>query len=48
LSLTKKIIEFQGGAIEVSSTWQQGSTFTVHLPLLAAPQSVRRSAAAGA
>jgi signal transduction histidine kinase len=48
LALTKKIIEFQGGAIEVSSIWQQGSTFTVRLPLLAQPQQARISAAVGA
>ena len=33
LALTKKIVEFLGGSIEVSSAWQQGSTFSVHLPL---------------
>ncbi len=36
LALTKKIIEFQGGGIEVESIWQEGSTFTVRLPLPAA------------
>jgi PAS domain S-box-containing protein len=33
LALTKKIIEFQGGRIEVESTLGAGTTFTVHLPL---------------
>jgi signal transduction histidine kinase len=33
LALTKKIIEFQGGRIEVDSKLGVGSTFTVHLPL---------------
>jgi PAS domain S-box-containing protein len=35
LALTKKIIEFQGGKIEVESQLGIGSTFTVILPLLA-------------
>ena len=33
LALTKKIIEFQAGRIEVQSELGQGSTFIVHLPL---------------
>ena len=46
LALTKKIVEFLGGSIEVSSARQQGSTFTVYLPLLAADQqaSLQRAA----
>jgi PAS domain S-box-containing protein len=34
LALTKKIIEFQGGRIEVESELGIGTSFTVHLPLL--------------
>jgi PAS domain S-box-containing protein len=33
LALTKKIVEFQGGSIEVRSEFGAGSTFTVALPL---------------
>jgi protein-histidine pros-kinase len=33
LALTKKIIEFQGGRIEVQSELNVGTTFTVHLPV---------------
>jgi len=33
LALTKKIVEFQGGTISVSSEPERGSTFTVTLPL---------------
>lgn len=36
LALTKKIIEFQGGRVEVESEMGKGSTFTVRLPLAAA------------
>jgi PAS domain S-box-containing protein len=39
LALTKKIIEFQGGRIEVNSKLGIGSTFTVTLPLPAAEQA---------
>ena len=46
LALTKKIVEFLGGTIEVSSAWQQGSTFSVHLPMPAVAHSVRLSATA--
>ena len=46
LALTKKIIEFLGGRIEVSSTLQQGSTFAVHLPLLASTEHAAQTAAA--
>jgi PAS domain S-box-containing protein len=34
LALTKKIIEFQGGRIEVESELRSGTTFSVYLPLL--------------
>jgi PAS domain S-box-containing protein len=34
LALTKKIVEFQQGRIEVRSEFRVGSTFTVHLPML--------------
>ncbi len=40
LALTKKIIEFQGGSIQVESQLGTGSTFTVMLPLPAADQAV--------
>jgi PAS domain S-box-containing protein len=33
LALTKKIIEFQGGRIDVESQLSVGTTFTVHLPV---------------
>jgi protein-histidine pros-kinase len=33
LALTKKIIEFQGGRIDVESRLNVGTTFTVHLPV---------------
>jgi len=34
LALTKKIVEFQAGRIEVQSEFRVGSTFTIHLPML--------------
>jgi len=34
LALTKKIIEFQGGRIDVESRLNVGTTFTVHLPMV--------------
>ena len=37
LALTRKIVEFQGGSIDVHSVPDQGSTFTVHLPLQTPP-----------
>ena len=46
LALTKKIVEFLGGSIEVSSAWQQGSTFSVHLPLSIAQGASLPAAAA--
>ena len=33
LALTKKIVEYQAGSIEVASKIGQGSTFTVLLPM---------------
>lgn len=33
LSITKKIVELHNGTIEAISTWEEGSTFTVKLPL---------------
>ena len=32
LAITKAIVEFHGGSIQVSSVFGEGSTFTVHLP----------------
>jgi protein-histidine pros-kinase len=46
LALTKKIVEFLGGSIDVSSAWQQGSTFSVHLPLPIATHAASLTAAA--
>jgi PAS domain S-box-containing protein len=48
LALTKKIIEFQGGSIEVESELGVGSTFTVHwpLPILPALEAVEPGALA--
>jgi PAS domain S-box-containing protein len=34
LALTKKIVEFQAGRIEVQSEFRVGSTFTIHLPMI--------------
>jgi signal transduction histidine kinase len=34
LALTKKIIEFQGGRIDVESELNVGTTFTVHMPVV--------------
>lgn len=39
LALTKKLVEFQGGKITVTSTKNKGSTFTVVLPLINAGAS---------
>lgn len=33
LSITKKIIELHDGAIDVQSVWEEGSTFTIKLPI---------------
>ena len=38
LSLVKAIVEAHGGTVAVSSRVGEGSTFTVHLPLLSPPQ----------
>jgi PAS domain S-box-containing protein len=46
LALTKKIVEFLGGRIEVTSARQRGSTFSVHLPLLDAQAADLPAAAA--
>jgi protein-histidine pros-kinase len=46
LALTKKIVEFLGGRIEVTSVWQQGSTFSVYLPLPIATHEAGMAAAA--
>jgi signal transduction histidine kinase len=32
LAIVRQLVELHGGSIEVASEWQQGSTFTVHLP----------------
>lgn len=37
LAICQRMVELMGGRIEVSSTWGQGSTFTVTLPLNAMP-----------
>jgi protein-histidine pros-kinase len=40
LALTRKIIQFQGGTIEVESQKGRGSTFTVSLPVqIPAPEA---------
>jgi signal transduction histidine kinase len=45
LALTKKIVEFLGGSIEVKSVWQQGSTFSVCLPVSIAARDASLPAA---
>ncbi len=40
LSIAREIVELHGGAIEVKSQAGQGSTFTVRLPVVAAPTDV--------
>jgi protein-histidine pros-kinase len=46
LALTKKITEFLGGRIEVSTALRRGSTFSVYLPLLVAAEDADLPAAA--
>jgi signal transduction histidine kinase len=43
LSIAKKIIELHRGAIEVTSKVDQGSTFTVRLPLAPRPQTEKKA-----
>ena len=40
LFITRELVRAHGGAIEVRSTEGEGATFTVRLPLLAAPEEV--------
>ena len=47
LSITKAIVEGHGGSIAVSSDEGRGTTFTIELPLNAAPASTRRQRVAG-
>ena len=37
LAISRRMVELMGGRIEARSTWGQGSTFTVTLPLHAQP-----------
>ena len=48
LSITKRLVETMGGAIEVESQPQRGTTLTITLPLPAASASAPRTAAAAA
>ncbi|HEU5097578.1 MAG TPA: hybrid sensor histidine kinase/response regulator [Roseiflexaceae bacterium] len=40
LAIVRQLVELHGGSIEVTSTWQQGSTFIVHLPANSLASSV--------
>ena len=41
LALSRMLVERHGGAIEVQSELAKGSTFTVKLPMVAAPGAAR-------
>jgi signal transduction histidine kinase len=43
LSIAREIVELHGGAITVKSRLGQGSTFSVRLPVVAAPVEVAQA-----
>jgi PAS domain S-box-containing protein len=44
LTLARRLVELHGGRIEVHSACKRGSTFTVHLPIAAPPDTARAAA----